>query len=230
MLEARAPDIVRAMYRGLLRREPEPEVLQASAAKLSETHDMASALAGLSRSDEMWKQQLAVRAPQLVESMYQSLLEREADSLGLSTYSSTITELNGVGKVLSTIVGSVEFIKQQQRLGVVFLHIQKTAGTSIQTMMRDFLGKEFYGEHADSLNNHTPRKLSAFSAFSGHFNHDSLSFIPCRRLVVFTFVREPKERLVSHYYFWRAHEPTAPAWGGGQKIANELLIEEFFER
>src|SRR5712672_114759 len=229
-LEARAPELVSALYRGLLQRAPESKALDDCVAKLHATHDLTPLLASLARSDELWGQLFSARAPELVETIYKSLLERDPDASGFQYYTGVIVESNGVSKVLTRIITSPEFNKLQQRVAVVFLHIQKTAGTSMQGMLKEAFGANAYVEHADSLATYERKDLSAFSVFAGHFNHDSLVHIPCRRLSTYTFVREPKERLTSLYYFWRAHEPTAPTWSEGMKIANELLIEEFFGR
>ncbi|MGA2227357.1 MAG: sulfotransferase family 2 domain-containing protein, partial [Syntrophobacteraceae bacterium] len=115
---------------------------------------------------------------------------------------------------------------------LVFLHIQKTAGTSMQNHLRDCFGqKEFYSEHSDSLYIHSPAELSTYDVFAGHFNYDSLRFIPRRTLSIFTFVREPRQRLISLYHFLRAHESGHPNFvsEGTMELANRLLIEEFFE-
>jgi hypothetical protein len=64
--------------------------------------------------------------------------------------------------------------------------------------------------------------------FAGHFNHDSLAFIPRRRLHVFTFLRQPRRRLLSLYNFWRAHEPDAPRFHDAMQLANDLDVESFY--
>ena len=70
-----------------------------------------------------------------------------------------------------------------------------------------------------------------YDVFAGHFNYDSLRFIPRRTLSIFTFVREPRQRLISLYQFLRAHESGHPNFvsEGTMELANRLLIEEFFE-
>src|SRR5206468_1110447 len=106
----------------------------------------------------------------------------------------------------------------------------KTAGTSIQGLLREAFGKKLYCEHTDTLATHKTMDLSAYSVFAGHFNYDSIRHLPRRRLSIFAFVREPKERLLSLYYFLRAHEPTAPSWDDGMIAANKYLVEEYFAR
>jgi hypothetical protein len=47
-------------------------------------------------------------------------------------------------------------------------------------------------------------ELSRFRVFSGHFYWDQLTRVAAPR-IVFTFLREPRKRLLSVYYFFRAH-------------------------
>jgi hypothetical protein len=88
---------------------------------------------------------------------------------------------------------------------------------------------QVYHEHSDMLHLHSPAELSTYGVFSGHFNYDSLAFIPRRKLSTFTLVREPKQRLLSLYNFWRAHDPGAPGFHERMKLANEMDIESFYQ-
>jgi hypothetical protein len=230
LFKARAPEMVGAVVRGLFNRAPHPEELRQHVANVIETGDMAATVSMLAHSDDMWNRLFAARAPRFVEAIYRNVLGREADPSGLSSYSDLMAEPLGFNKVLARIVNSPEFEKSRQKAAVVFLHIHKTGGTSIQGMLQDAHDKPIYLEHGDSLGSRTPKELSDYSVFAGHFNFDSLGHIPWRRLSVFTFVREPRERLTSHYHFLRAHEPTAPDWTSEMKAANEMLLGEFLER
>jgi hypothetical protein len=169
---------------------------------------------------------------------------REPDDKGLASHVSGF----GLRRDLSALVSAVsdsreyrEFLAKERtwphpkrtynRNTLVFLHIEKTAGTSVQNILRDAFGAEqVYGENRDTLHLHTPGELSLYSVFAGHFNYDSLIFIPRQKLTLTTFVREPKKRLVSAYHFWRAHEPSHPNYKGGVALANRLSMQEFFAR
>jgi hypothetical protein len=109
------------------------------------------------------------------------------------------------------------------------MHMEKTGGTSLQNMLLESFGAgHIYNEHHDSLHLHSPAELSTYTVFAGHFNHDSLAFIPRRRLKLFTFVREPMQRLLSLYHFWRSHVPSAPHFNESMRLAHELPIEAYF--
>ncbi len=192
--------------------------------------------------DELLSESIALLAPEFVRSAYRSLLGREPDQEGFDAYIRLLTTRRDFSCVLDCFVRSEEFRRPQRFTEpnpaesyedptLVFLHIQKTGGTSVQNHLRDCFGSEkLYREHDDSLYLRSPSELSKYSVFAGHFNYDSLRYIPRRSLSVFTFVREPKVRLCSAYSFWRAHEPSHPSYDMIlEPRANRLPIEDFFE-
>ena len=116
----------------------------------------------------------------------------------------------------------------------IFIHIQKTAGTSLQNMLREIYGEKLYSEYADTLHGKPPCVLSEYECFAGHFNYDSLKYIPHSKKKLITFIRDPKERLVSLYHFLRSHAESHPIHkiktpDNGATLANKYMIHEFFE-
>lgn len=96
-------------------------------------------------------------------------------------------------------------------------------------MLRDAFGEgAVYSEHADSLMHRSPAHLAQYNVLAGHFNHDSLRFLPFDDIKLFTFVRHPKKRLVSLYAFYRAHNSEAPTYNEEMRIANQCDAEAFF--
>jgi hypothetical protein len=102
----------------------------------------------------------------------------------------------------------------------IFLHIQKTAGTSIIDVARRHYGNEGLTSHGDHLEgfNQFPlrdkffetdrilRKYDATPFISGHFGYDfAKPFLSTR--YSFTFLRNPIERVLSFYYFCRSRDP-----------------------
>jgi len=238
LLKARSGEMVRNMYLGSLGREPEDSAKKHYAGKLIQTDDFVSVLAEINRSDEQWRRQIALHSTDLLNTIYRSLLKRDPDPSGLEEYIKIISEPDGLRKVLVKIIMSEEFKKQfssdlltdvESARKVVFLHIQKTAGTSMQNMLKGRFAGKIYFEHGDTLKDRSHEELLKYSIFAGHFNYDSLQFISDQPLSIFTFVREPKARLISLYYFWRAHNPTAPSFHDAMQLANELNLERFFE-
>ena len=104
----------------------------------------------------------------------------------------------------------------------VFLHIQKTAGTSIVNTAR-----RYYGEitsHGDCWG-HRPEEFNDVRFVSGHIGYDFVkSLIPSR--YSFVFLRNPVERVLSLYYFCRTRDPDEfPIYGK----ASELDLEGFLK-
>ena len=87
---------------------------------------------------------------------------------------------------------------------IIFLHIPKTAGTSIREMF-------FCGAHANEIfPAHLPQdqlrysvaSLSTYRMFSGHLDWSGLDCLPGDRFV-FTVLRNPVDRVISNFCFWK---------------------------
>ena len=88
---------------------------------------------------------------------------------------------------------------------VKFLHIPKTAGTSV----RRFLSRFFLSRHVcPAVNNEQfralpPERLRSYRLFAGHIDWTSLDRIE-GECFTFSILRQPRERLLSFYFFLRA--------------------------
>jgi hypothetical protein len=102
----------------------------------------------------------------------------------------------------------------------VFLHIQKTAGTTIVNLARSAYGNQNIISHGDYLrgishfplvdeleiNDQVLEDFRKISFLSGHFGYDfAKHYMPGR--YSFTFLRDPIERVLSLYYFCRKRDP-----------------------
>ena len=218
----RAEDIVRTTFLGILKREPDAEALATYANQLRVQKDLLALLTILASSEEHWDN--------LLRAKRQSVQLLQSDNLP-----SLLAEVVKSQKVWNDI-SALKFPSRGPSSSAfeseawVFVHVQKTGGTSLQNMLADTFGnKNVYREHEDTLYLRSPAELSQYCVFAGHFNFDSLSYIPRRVKRLFAFVREPKQRLMSLYRFLRAHEPTAPVFKGGIEIANQLSADDFFQ-
>jgi hypothetical protein len=89
---------------------------------------------------------------------------------------------------------------------IVFHHIPKTAGTSLhQALVSNFAPEKICPERFANLDRFTFSELSKYELFSGHFDKYNVDLVPSPKRV-FTFVREPRSRIVSLYKFWRSFE------------------------
>lgn len=105
----------------------------------------------------------------------------------------------------------------------LFLHIQKTAGTSIVNVAR-----QYYGE---SITSHgecwglVPNQLRHISFVSGHVGYQFVRPLMDQRFS-FTFLRDPVERILSMYYFCRSRDPAAAEFVIYRR-ARELDLHDF---
>jgi hypothetical protein len=96
-----------------------------------------------------------------------------------------------------------EPIKPDLRL--VFVHLPKTGGTTLHHhFSAHFRPEEICPERFSNLQSYSPDELMRWRFFSGHFNADEIKRIPGPVYTV-TVLRNPIERLLSHYYFWKRH-------------------------
>jgi len=88
---------------------------------------------------------------------------------------------------------------------IVFLHIPKTAGLSLRSVLeRVYAGYpyEFIGNLGDEHKEFAARPLAErarFALISGHLPWGAQVLVPDSRAI--TFVRDPVERVISAYYF-----------------------------
>ena len=110
----------------------------------------------------------------------------------------------------------------------VFLHTQKTAGTSIVEMARVAYGLHNVVSHADYVQRGLDECLSV-PFVSGHFGYGFAKPIMDGRYS-FTFLRDPIDRLISLYSFCRSRRPEEyPIYEAAQRLSLEnflLLAEE----
>ncbi|MGB3880570.1 MAG: sulfotransferase family 2 domain-containing protein [Diaphorobacter nitroreducens] len=124
----------------------------------------------------------------------------------------------------------------------VFLHIQKTAGSSIVDLARAAYGSDQVTSHGDFLL--PPKELDALvdargsddpklqnrSFISGHFGYDYAKKIMVRRYS-FTFLRNPIERVLSYYYFCRTRNPLEyEIYALTQNLSLDEFLKLGFER
>lgn len=90
-------------------------------------------------------------------------------------------------------------LTKKQLKPALFLHIQKTAGTSVQAMARKHYGNQSVISHADYAHL-GPEGCKKIPFVSGHFGMEfSKSLIENR--YSFVFLRDPIERLISYYVY-----------------------------
>jgi hypothetical protein len=115
---------------------------------------------------------------------------------------------------------------------LVFIHLQKTGGTSLQAMLAcNFQAERRCPVREDKLHLLSVAELGHYDFFSGHFDRSSIRYIPRNRIRTVALFREPRARLISFYRFVRSH-PVGDEFAANPliRLAHELSAEEFFEQ
>jgi len=109
----------------------------------------------------------------------------------------------------------------------LFLHIQKTAGTSLLEMLRGYYGGDNVISHGDYIG-HAPQEFQNIGFVSGHFGFEYARSL-MRGRYCFTFLRDPEERVLSMYYFCRNRNPNEFAvYERAQRMDMEAFFEEAY--
>ena len=109
-----------------------------------------------------------------------------------------------------------------------FLHIPKTAGTTLQFLLDGYfdLASIYQGRIWKNLARKMPEDFSKRKFFRGHFGY-SLHRILAKKPVILTVLRDPIERTISDYDH-RVRDPDAdPAYR--EIYRNAPPLEEFFQ-
>ncbi len=123
-------------------------------------------------------------------------------------------------------------IKLPPNTSLVLMHIPKTGGTTLHKLLVSHFSKgEFCPERFNQLaKKYSQDELSQYKFFSGHYDRHNVEYIP-QQCKVITILREPKSRILSLYYFWKAHKDEIIEKNnlGGPKIAKQLSLLEFLK-
>lgn len=113
---------------------------------------------------------------------------------------------------------------------IVFLHIMKTAGSSIRQRLEEIAGEEpVWRRESDGLPGQAESSvLARYRVVMGHFGIADARHVPAPRRI-FTVLREPKERLVSLYHFMHRHRAEVVQQKGMERsrIARDCTLEQF---
>ena len=114
---------------------------------------------------------------------------------------------------------------------LVFMHLPKTGGTSLHTMLgASFEPWETCPERFNNLTRWDQADLNGFRYFSGHFDWENIECLQGPKKVI-TMLRDPADRIISLYYYWRAHSHKAIVKDGlnGPKMAKSLDLVDFLK-
>jgi len=128
---------------------------------------------------------------------------------------------------------------------LISLHLPKTAGTSFRTSLEEHFGNKILNDYADRPRNTPPYERHQFALESSlnNVNKDYLHiacihghFLPLKYLLLadikelqfVTWMRNPIERVLSHYYYWRrTYNPKTAAKLQKIMVEEDWSIERF---
>lgn len=110
---------------------------------------------------------------------------------------------------------------------LLFLHIPKTAGTTLHNILHRHYPKQQQLEtnvfiHRNELENFSPEERKNFRLVRGHFPFGLHTLLGGRPFEYLTMVREPVDRCVSHYYYIKNRRQKGKQ---GAKPMNATLAE-----
>lgn len=110
---------------------------------------------------------------------------------------------------------------------LVFLHLQKTGGTSLHAgLAAGFAPGAVCPERFDRLHEWPGAELQRYAYYAGHYNFDALDYIAGPKQVL-TVLREPRERIISLYLFWTRHSAAWAARNPGSAPALARACADF---
>src|SRR6187431_1461996 len=90
-----------------------------------------------------------------------------------------------------------------------FLHLPKTGGSSLSAALaKKFASWEIFPWRHSRLDMFNPADLMPFRFFDGHFAISDLDYVP-KPVRSVTLIREPRNRIVSLYNYWRSFRKDA---------------------
>ncbi|MEM7695731.1 MAG: sulfotransferase family 2 domain-containing protein [Pseudomonadota bacterium] len=112
---------------------------------------------------------------------------------------------------------------------LVFHHIPKCAGSSVSDLLAaPFRKDQIFRHRGDMLPGMSAEEVAKYRYFTGHFSRHGVDTVPGPKRVV-TVLREPRERILSLYYFWRSHTHAAIERGNlkGARAAKSMDLKTF---
>jgi hypothetical protein len=127
---------------------------------------------------------------------------------------------------------------------LISVHLPKTAGTSFRASLEKHFGSSLKADYQDIPINlptwkrnsmalcnavsHTFNDFSGTECIHGHFLPVKYRLLEIKRpLTYVTWLRNPVERVISHYYFWKTHLPPVLPPLHAKMVREEWTLERF---
>ncbi|MCX8158655.1 MAG: sulfotransferase family protein, partial [Candidatus Diapherotrites archaeon] len=115
------------------------------------------------------------------------------------------------------------------RPAIAFIHIPKTAGSSLHYLFKEKFGAEKVSPLFNDLHLLPISFTYLYDVIFGHMDYEIAKLTIQRKDVkLITFLRDPIKRLISVYRFWWSHDPELHKGNFAVELANKYSPEEFF--
>jgi hypothetical protein len=155
--------------------------------------------------------------------------------LGFAAYRNLASELTSVRDERDRILRSLETLRTGKAplppglrgRQLCFLHIGKTAGTSVQhALFETMQGTAILHESLQSFDTVTAAEVAINDLVIGHFGYQHVAKLRGDRYLM-TFLRDPVERVISNYHFLRSGSPVSGYSQRAIGAAKALTLSEF---
>jgi hypothetical protein len=108
-----------------------------------------------------------------------------------------------------------------------FLHVGKTAGTSVQHALFEAMGNAaIFHESLENFDTVSAAELAINDLVIGHFMYQHVAKLRPDRFLV-TFLRDPVQRVISNYHFLKSGSPVSAYSERAIEAAKVLTLKEF---
>jgi Sulfotransferase family len=154
---------------------------------------------------------------------------------GLDAYRHLAAELASVRDERDRILRSLETLRTGKAplppglrgRQLCFLHIGKTAGTSVQhALFETMQGTAILHESLQNFDTVSAAEIAINDLVIGHFGYQHVAKLRADRFLM-TFLRDPVERVISNYHFLRSGSPISRYSQRAIGAAKALTLSEF---
>jgi hypothetical protein len=233
--------LLTSIYLGLVGRIPDETGQEVYSEKLKEWDDLSLVISSIASGKGHRDKLISESGNEIFTDLSEQLLKRKLQSNEIEQAIISIGKLSSLRDLSKYAI--LKYTQEEAQIKrrhspsktinptrVVFLHAEKTGGTSIQSMLAKSLPeKEIFCEHDDTVYWRTPSEINQYRVLCGHFNYDTTKLLTPGKNHLVTMVRDPSQRILSLYNFWRAHDESHPNHTIYHSIAWQMGFEEFLK-
>jgi hypothetical protein len=233
--------LLTSVYLGLVGRIPHDKEKEVYSEKLKVWDDLSLVISSIALGPGQDNKLSSEISKEIFTEICEHLLKRKLPSNEIEQSIPSIGKLSSFGDLIKVAISKYTqeeaHIKRRNSPSkiinpkrIIFLHAEKTGGTSVQAMLAKSLNrKDIFCEHDDTLYWRTPSEIDQYKVLCGHFNYDTTKLLSTGNNHLVTMVRNPERRILSLYNFWRSHHESHPNHTIYHSIAWQMGLEEFLK-